>query len=338
MVGLTFTLLLFLFGCAPSNIGEGYLQTYVKRLGGALELTAPPSSVVKYQQPVTPMIKSWPRPTRKIGLLPFLSLSGCQLQTNLARRNSVLTRNAPASQLLLLDLEFLTLAPACIKQMKAKNNSELASAIETLHAERVEQLPKLIFNATLASEEWRDFWRPPQNLGDYPEKTGSEIVDQLLRLKLIVEQWVNGAWSENHSEFELVLSELRKGDGGELLAAAVVSSSYLQTANELLAQSAIEKPLCPLGTETTRSRIVNNVVQQFFGHKVQRWLVDVRRRRELLLVPTRELELILSSALPISYLQWQKQREESLSRLSSDSLAHVRWIQENLKTCSKTNS
>ncbi|MEM8564649.1 MAG: DUF3080 family protein, partial [Pseudomonadota bacterium] len=54
-----------------------------------------------------------------IDVLDFLSLTGCQLQITIGKRNSSLGRLASASQRLLLELEYLQLAPACIDYLRS---------------------------------------------------------------------------------------------------------------------------------------------------------------------------------------------------------------------------
>ena len=107
--------LLLLTGCGQSDSGLVHLNEYLSRLstvtGTALESQALPRFDLAPPLPG----KVGPTTNQQIDLIDFLSLTGCSLQVNLGRRNTQLGRTASPSQRLLLDLEFLDLAPACIE-------------------------------------------------------------------------------------------------------------------------------------------------------------------------------------------------------------------------------
>ena len=100
-------------------------------------------------------------PVTRDGLdaLDFLALRGCALQVTIGKRNSSLGRLAPPSQALLLDLEFLRLAPACIDQLRAQQETELADLLRSAANHKRADLPRRVFNATLGAEEFQSFWQ-----------------------------------------------------------------------------------------------------------------------------------------------------------------------------------
>ena len=60
-------------------------------------------------------------------------------------------------------------------------------------------------------------------------------------------QWLEGDWSADNRAFELLLSEVRAGDGGELLLATSQLVWALESANALLKKTNKSVPFVPLG-------------------------------------------------------------------------------------------
>ena len=76
--------------------------------------------------------------------------------------------------------------------------------------------------------------------------------------------WLGGNWQASNREFELLLSDLRAGDGGALLQAHSLVSRELERANTLLASAQTTAPLCPYGNPTDRSKALEQVVARAF--------------------------------------------------------------------------
>jgi hypothetical protein len=273
-----------------------------------------------------------PTPGDRIGLLDFLALSGCELQINLGRRNSHLGRHASASQRLLLDLEFLRLAPACIAQLGSAEPA-LAAQLEELTAARKAALPVSIYNALLAGPEWRAFWHPATALGSYPSDTAGDIVDTLGQLEVAITAWLAGDYRADGGLFELQLAELRRGDGGLLLRAAAAQADALTAANQLLALATAGGGLCPFQADTDRSRALRNVATRFFAEGLQPWLAQLRRREALLMAPIQRIEDLLAGHLPPTYQQWQAARDQRLAQLRAAPRAHAEAISDALAPC-----
>jgi len=326
--------LLVLIGCSDPDTGPAQLDEYLKRLSTVtgVELTsgAPYESdrfdLPKEQTPELPTAS-------QIDLIDFLSLSGCQLQVNLGRRNTQLGRTATASQRLLLDLEFMELAPECITLLRDRGDKELASTLAAVSVEREAQLPDSIARALLLGPEWRLFWERPATLGNYPDDTNSAMTESLSRLADLTRGWLEGNWQASNREVELLLSDLRAGDGGALLSAHSLVSRELERANTLLARTQTAAPLCPFGNPTDRSKALEQVVARFFVGAVQPWLVQLRQRGELLLAPVTSLEAPLSAALSPQYRAWVVERDHLLSNQTELIRAHIASIQATLAPC-----
>ena len=161
-----------------------------------------------------------------------------------------------------------------------------------------------------------------------PVLTGS-----LSRLSDLTGDWLGGNWQASNREFEILLSDLRAGDGGALLAAHSLVSLQLERANTLLASTQSTAPLCPFGNPTDRSRAMEQVVARFFVGAVQPWLVRLRHRAELLLAPVTNLEAPLSAELSPQYRAWVVKRDHLLTNQTQLIRAHIASIQATLAPC-----
>jgi len=322
----------FLGGCGQPLSGPSTLDRYLQRLSGAAEVALDPLPPHNNLAPPRALERAIP-PPQQIDLIDFLSLSGCELQINLGRRNSQLGRSASPSQRLLLDLEFMRLAPACADFLRQRQEAALADTIERASKQRLDWLPLTIHQAVLAGPEWEAFWSAPTHLANYPRATDSRIVETLSRLTMMIETWVAGDWMASNRDFELLLSALRAGDGGALLMSMDLVERQLTRANDMLERANRESPLCPFGSHTTRSRAIETVVQQFFIGEVQPWLVRLRQRKELLSAPIVALEAPLIDAQPDRYRDWVRRRDAKMERQARLTRNHVRVIQAALSQC-----
>ena len=326
--------LLALTGCTDPKTGPDHLDEYLHRLATVtgVELVAGvPHDAHRLDLPRQQATES--PVSNQIDLIDFLSLSGCALQVNLGRRNTQLGRTASPSQRLLLDLEFMDLAPECITLLRERGDGELASTLAEVSDERQTLLSESIAQAVLMGPEWRLFWERPATLGNYPLDTNSAIAGSLSQLSDLTRGWLGGDWQASNREFELLLSDLRAGDGGALLAAHSLVSRELERANTLLASTLSTAPLCPFGNPTDRSRAMEQVVARFFVGAVQPWLVQLRQRTELLLAPVTNLEAPLSAALSPQYRAWVAERDHLLNNQTELIRAHIASIQATLAAC-----
>ena len=326
--------LLVLIGCSDRNTGPAQLDEYLKRLSTVTGVELTSGAPYESDRFDLPGEQTAELPTAsQIDLIDFLSLSGCELQVNLGRRNTQLGRTASTSQRLLLDLEFMELAPECITLLRERGDNELASTLTAVSVERKAQLRDSIARALLLGPEWRLFWERPATLGNYPDETSSAMTESLNRLADLTRGWLEGNWQASNREVELLLSDLRAGDGGALLAAHSLVSRELERANTLLARTQTAAPLCPFGNPTDRSKALEHVVARFFVGALQPWLVQLRQRTELLLGPVTDLETPLSAALSPRYRAWVSQRDDLLNNQTERIRAHITNLQAALAGC-----
>jgi hypothetical protein len=319
-------------GCSPSG-PESSLDNYLTRLSRTLGETAP---VRKIQpQPMLPRAAQLKLTVAGSSLdtLDFLALSGCAVQVTIGKRNSSLGRMARDSQRLLLDLEYLQLAPACIDHLRKQGQTTLAATLVQARQDKQQQLPARIFNATLGNEEYRQFWQPPAQLGNYPALTSTAVVSALNSINSQVDRWLSGDYDFDNREFEVLLSEVRKGDGGSLLVAASLQSAWLAAANSALQSRRSRKPLCREGHQSQDSKTLKTVVHKYLVAQVQPWSASLAARYYQLLASIRELETSLAHALPDNYKPWRDSRDQLLAQLISAPRSHIREIQQTQASC-----
>jgi len=324
--------LFILTACSAPDSGPEYLDNYTKRLSTAVEEALPAyGSLIAPPRVSDATIAPIPIDNSSINVVDFLSLADCELQINIGRRNSLLGRHASPSQQLLLDLEFLALAPACIKILSEAGESTLAFSLEVISKNKQNQLAPRIFNALFTEVEWRDFWRVPAALQSYPDNTGGDLLDSLHWLDRQVQVWLSGEQTADAQELERHLAVIRTGDGGYLLLAAAMQARELERASATLQQR--ERPFCPGGSATETTRIIERVVLKYFIGDVQPWLAKLNRRENEMLTIVRSIETQLGDTLTPSYEAWKTARDELLDKLTIVPLAHVAVIKAVLSDC-----
>ena len=328
--------LLALAGCDDTANGPDQLSEYLNRLSTVTGMTLTAATPFPDELDLPEAPRTEPPAANQIDLIDFLSLSGCELQINLGRRNTQLGRTAAPSQRLLLDLEFMELAPACIALLRDRGDTELANVLQQASLDRRSLLPLSTLQAVLMGPEWQAFWQRPTALEAYPTQTNSLIIASLTRLGDLTAGWLGGSWAASNREFELLLSDLRVGDGGALMLAHYLVARDLARANELLEAARVQAPLCPYGQPTARSRALNRVVTQFFVGQVQPWLVRLRQRKEALHQPIKALEAPLGAVLPPDYIDWAMQRDQLLINQTQVIKTHVQTIQRTLAACGES--
>jgi hypothetical protein len=323
---------LLLSGCQGSG-PEGALEEYLTRLARALEVATPDVEAAAIPLPPRPGTLRITLPGSSLDTLDFLALTGCELQVTIGKRNSSLGRMAAESQRLLLELEYLRLAPDCIAHQRAVGRAALADTLEAAWQDKREQLPARIFNATLAGDEYRRFWRTGTSPGDYPAATGSQVIDALQAINGLARRWLSGDYRADNLEFEIYLGEVAGGDGGALLRALALQGAWLGAADTALARREQRGPLCAPGVRHGTADILPNVVRRFFIDGIQPHSAALGGRYHQLLPPVRQLEALLAGVLPPAFTAWQAQRDTLLENLTSAPRRHVTRLQSTMAPC-----
>lgn len=328
-------LLALLTACTGDTPGGAY-RDYHERLARTLAVDSEPRT--QPQSPLPPRVGALQLALEggNINTLDFLALRGCALQVNVARRNSSLGRLARPSQTLLLDLEFLRLAPACVEDLEREGRNALKERLLEAQALKRAQLPARVFNATLGSDEYRAFWRGTRPPGDYPAVPDTVTLQALHAINAAVARWLAGDYSVDGFEFELLLSEVAGGDGGGLLRALARQAHWLAEADSLLAARGNRGPLCGPNLRHDAADILPNVVEKYFVGQIQPGAAALHRSFHALLPPVRELETRLGEVLPDDYLRWRDARDRLLERGSGAPRRHVNNVQVLLQPCGRS--
>lgn len=325
-------LLALMAGCGNPGPEQAF-DTYLSRLERPLETAPPAWERQPAPHPPRPARLRIPLAPGRLAALDFLALRGCELQVTVGKRNSSLGRLAPPSQELLLELEFLRLAPACIEYLKDEDREALAAELSAALDSKRRQLPGRIYNATLATDEFRRLWQAPQVLGDYPEATSSAPLSALDAINALTSRWLAGDYSANNRDFEMLLSEIAKGDAGSLLAALNLQKAALEGANVMLRAHRDGGGFCQGSLRSPDLDIFKNVVEKFFIKGIQPWSAALSQRLHGLVPSVRQLEAQLSAVLPPAYREWQLQRDSSLDTANQAPRQHVRQVQQTLEDC-----
>ncbi|RLQ21034.1 DUF3080 family protein [Seongchinamella sediminis] len=326
-------LLPLLAGCTSDSVDAPFEQ-YLQRLGRTLDVTtaAPAAS------PALPRLE---RPGQlriaitsdSLGTLDFLDLRGCALQTTIGKINSSLGRLARDSQRLLLALEYLRLAPDCIAMLEAGGEQALAATLASALALKQQQLPAIVFNATLGSAEYATLWRPGSLQPQYPQNTSSAVITALEAINAAARRWLAGDYRADNLELELQLSTVARGDGGQLWQALAHQGQWLAQADAAVAQRLQRGPLCPPKRRPQAADILPNVISRFFIDGIQTRAAALGRRYHQLLPPVTDLEALLGTTLPPAYRQWRQTRDEAMASLAQRPRQHVTALQQLLASC-----
>lgn len=321
-----------LMGCSEPDL-DGQYTSYLGRLENTLGENAqllPPS-----HSPRPPRVGKLQHnlATRSVDPLDFMALHGCALQVNIGKRNSSLGRLAKPSQKLLLDLEYLRLAPTCIEHLTKLGKSTLADAVNKAGILKREQLPKTIFNATLGGEEFRAFWQARPTPGLYPPVASSEVLTALASLHQHTKRWLEDDYRADNQAFEILLSQVAGGDGGALLQSLARQRDWLDEANRMLSKRRKRGPLCAPGIRHDAADVLPKVVQKFFVGEIQPQAASMERRLYQLLPAIDALEQTLAAALPDRYQRWQTARNALLETARAAPANHVAHIKTLLDDC-----
>jgi len=321
-----------LCGCQPQGPDDAF-EEYLLRLGRTLDV--PPRAPAAIETPAMPGPRELQRqfPGSAIDTLDFLALSGCALQVTIGKRNSSLGRMAKDSQRLLLELEYLRLAPECIAHQRKRGRTALADTLEQAWQAKRDQLPGRIFDATLGGEEYRRFWRGPGAANDYPAATGSQVITALEGVTSTVRRWLDGDYRADNLEFEILLGEVAAGDGGALLRALASQDAWLAAGDATLEESLTRGPICAENFRAAAVDILPAVIRRFFIGGLQPRAARLDQRRRDLLPPLLALENLLETAMPPAYRQWRSERDSLLASATGAPRRHVELLQAVQSPC-----
>ncbi|MDG1945543.1 MAG: DUF3080 family protein [Halioglobus sp.] len=311
-----------LLGCQP-QAAEAPFSNYLSRLSLALSVATPDTPPAAPLLPSTLADIRLSIPTSALDSLDFLSVRGCAVLTNIRKRSTGLSRQAKPSQRLLMTLEFLRLAPTCIRQLHNENNTTLADRLQSFTVEQRGQLPALIFNATLGSEEYRAFWLPKSAPGAYPRAHHSDSLAALHAINHHADHWLRGDYRTPERGFELLLGDVAGGEGGVILQALSEQGDHLADADLLVQRHIRLESRCRIHASFNASRDLTMRILEIFNANVAPFTVWMSERHKALAAPILDLESQLATILPSVYRQWIILRKSRAARGMSAPKKHM---------------
>lgn len=263
-----------------------------------------------------------------IDLLEFLRLSGCELQSLIAERNSSLGKLAQPSQRLVYELNFLRAGSACVDTISAEYG-ELAQRLNQVLQIKKHELPVRVWDALLGGREFRSFWA---RTGDDTLMDSRSIV-ALAALQNDVRRWMSGDYQVDSVTLESSLEAVALGGGGNLIYTWHRLTQDINQATGVLESRLGTRPLCFQDMRNPQSDVFQRVVNQFFMANIQKDVAALNRVTFALFEEVHALERLLGSAEPIAYAGWRRERDTLVERGRQAMRDHVAAIEPLFLQC-----
>ena len=334
-----------LSACQPGY--DDHLEDYINRLENILEVeqASIPSTFGKKNNTINlPKLPS-KRATRiifpelettaetTIGVLEFMSLNECALQQTIAAKNNNLGKVATQSQQLINSIVFIQQAPACIKTLQDENRTELLEKLQQSLSNKTQQLPFLVWLATINESEYRSFWKTSNIDYHYPASLPPKQTKALQDLFKFIQSTIN--LQDSSINLEQTLGVIHYGDGGQLLSAYIRLNNQLDVANQLI-ELALKKPFCRPNTQNftqANIKILHNMITMFFIPKIQNWSNELNRRYEELMPSIKQLDALLNTVEHPDIKQWRHQRNTVFTKARNATKNHVQMINRLYQQC-----
>ncbi|RMF19977.1 MAG: DUF3080 family protein [Gammaproteobacteria bacterium] len=293
-------LYLLLAGCSQPTM-ETVLADYAERLERVLEVTV--STPGAGSEPRFPSRRelTLPVPEMRMGMLDFLSLYSCELNSLIGQRNSVLGRVMTPSQTLLYEQKFMKLARVCLQSLEAEDSMHevLGSVLETKERHR----GHYEWNAVMATKEMQHLMSSRGGLLALEPRQDWRATQEALE---ILAGWAGQPeWPD--SGFERVNKQLARGPSvGRLILEGYRIESWLDAVNIAMRKRAEGRPLCLSGRPTRRSTIAVNVLTHVFVGQIQPVLVRHLRERSRILPSVVALARSYRALWPRAWQQWSE--------------------------------
>ena len=322
---------LLLGGC-QRRPPETALETYINRLAIALSTSVERNSLI--QIPALPPDLALTTSPNLAGASIFdpLSLRNCALKTTLIKRGSSLGKNAKASQRLLLQLEFLHLAPACIALQRQQGNIATADQLQKEWRYERSTLAGQIFQATLAGTAFRAFWNAHPRPGEYPPVDVARARAALNQLNHMVVRWLQGDYRSDNLALELALGEIAGARAGHTLQWLAARHDWLRAADLSLHNPATGRLLCRQEAPTTR-RILLADATAYFRQEVLPRSRRTAQQLATLVDAVTALEVLLEPTQSPDYQRWRHQIVELRQTIDQAAAKHLEALTRAQQAC-----
>lgn len=321
----------FIQGCQPSE-SDPVFEKYLGTLASALSLNPPARARGRVTPPPPPASMQLGIPVNALERLDILALRGCAVKRNIIRRDTNLGRKAKPSQQLLLALEYLHLAPPCIRRLRGRDDA-LAEQMHDAWRQQRARLPALIFNATLGGAEFAAFWNTAPAKGGYPRVNARDTTAALSAIEAATLRWLRGDYRARGRDLELWLAAIAGGTGGAQWEALSRRADTLAVANRMLTRHGARAMRCSDNPRQLSPANLESVASADFRREVRPHYDRALIHFSELMRPVAALEAQLQQTLPPPYLSFMDDRNQSLIALFAAPQQHLQQLAQLPHAC-----
>jgi hypothetical protein len=264
-----------LISCGNKEDPEALLADYLQRLNNVNEESVEAADAGTTQPYPRKRLLHLPLGEIRIGMLEFLDLDRCGLETLVGERNSGLGKVMPPSRRLVYEQTFLRLARTCRDSGDAEHNSRWQQIVN----QKEQDLPRAWWNATWGGEEFRHLFSgatAPLPLSA-TQAPSTAVTAALHYLNGQGARLFDGALVPQELETQLQQLEI-DAYADRLLYKADLLTRYLEAAAASLERRQARRPVCLNGTPTPRGHTLHTVFTKFYVGAVQPYMASVHRR------------------------------------------------------------
>lgn len=336
---MTIVAAMALAGCNPFSDAGTMMDEYVERVGRVMERPPELRAIPSGERLPLRRDRRLPMPELDIGMLDFLSLYGCELQYVIGERNSVMGRVMQPLNRLRYELAFIEAARDCLPDIERQT---LRQALERAIESKLESLPIAAWNASWGSEAIESLValsKGPLPVIADPNQLAVLAAD--LRLWNETLEEIAAGQLEPSLTFAGGMQQRWQSApaAGQLMRSAHLLIARLDDASRLLRQRVDGQPLCREGKPNPRASNALGLLTSVYAGKVQPYLAEVRRGRDLLIAPLARMASLQQAVMPAHFQVWYRHNLELenpdglWARLDVAMQRHTRSWQQLLQQC-----
>lgn len=341
--GLWIMLLLCLAGCGPSPRQDAHVlwREYSARVARALDQ---PVNVARQPVPALPSGRALllEEPAHSLGMLEFLRLQRCALNTLIADHNSSLGRQQRGSARLAYQVRFLQAAPACDQVLsRDAEQKTLRLALRQAVQSKRDAMPRYLWNVLWPEAELQTFASPhapplsPEQAGTVP----TAVQEALAHWRQVLNQpgglAEEGALAALERHNAALASSKRLG---ALLHALSLATDHLKAVAASVDARLARRPVCLQPRPTAQAEILRAVLVSQYLEGVQPYLAALDRQARVLLPAVAALKPLPPGELPPDFTAWLVALDDANpasvpARFRAATVAHQQAWQRLLAQC-----
>ena len=269
-------LILLIGGCSAADTPRARFDDYLARLARVLDTAvppaqAPPPAAYPAKRALTRIVD-----TPRTGWIGLFELRRCGLVNLISKRNSILGRVAPPQRRLAYESRLLGGLQRCRTEIDA--DTALHARLNALIARKRASLPAVFWNATFADDALIGlFSLAGEASGLDPHTAGGPTRRALAGLAGAGEA-LSAARPLDADRLGDYYRTLESSEhGGALLQAAHAATGALERATRMLEARLARRPLCFEQRPNRRARVLQTVLLEIYGQRVQPYLSTLVR-------------------------------------------------------------